>query len=249
MKKESNKIIKNYVNFCIVIVVFMSCRSFQIGEYKNDRSYDRLILNNDSTYTYNNFSDNFEYSSGIWRRSGNVIILNSFIKNKRIPLEISLNENTSSKEKIFIRINIITHNKNDNDYFCEAFTNNEILLFDPLDTLKPLLKKKTSIDILQLSNYIYKKNGSYTFSINQALDSVYFKVWKFPQSFNGKQTNDSLRTDVKGIMANLGDSITANIVLNDSLFGYKIFINKKLKYRNDCLLFENNQLEANRNNK
>lgn len=233
-----------YIIFFSAVFIFISCKSFQVGEYKNTKTSERIILKNDSTFIYNNYSLNFEYSSGIWKRRGNKIILDSRIKNKIVPVEIYKFENMISKDRISIKVNIISLKNNPQDYFCETFTNNEILLFNPLDSLKPLLNKKPVIDIQLLSKYIQEKNGSYSFSINHHIDSLYFRLWKFPQSINGMNTDDSIQTTKKRILANLGDSITANILLCDSLFGYKVFDNNELIYRNGCLIFENNKLKA-----
>lgn len=235
---------KIYIIFFTVIFIFISCKSFQIGEYKNNKSCVAITLKNDSTFIYNNYSYNFEYSSGIWRRRDDKIILKSHIKNKIVPVEISKYENVTLKDRITIRINIIPLKKNAEDYFCEAFTNSEYLLFDPYDTLRPLLNKKPLVDIQLVANYIQEKNGSYSFSVNHDIDSLYLKLWKFPQSLNGIQINDSLLTERKKITAKLRDSIVINVALNDSLFGYKVFDNKVLIYRNGCLILENNKLKA-----
>lgn len=247
MKKRTNNTI-TYL-FSIVVLIFTACKSFRLGEYQDNQSSAVIVLKNDSTFKYNSFRNNFEHSSGVWERKDNHIILNSFLQNKVPTIKILKYKSITLKEGIYLKININPSNKNDVDFFCEAFTNNGILLFDPMYSLKSSINQNKTFDIIQLSKDIQSKNGSYSFTVNQHIDSIYFKLWKFPQNFNGKYFNDSLQTERKKIAANLGDSIDVVIDLNDSLFGYKIFDNKGLKINNRLLFFENKKFKLKRTSK
>lgn len=241
MNEKLNKM-RKYIFIFIITFTIISCKSFKAGEYRNNLRSAIIIFNKDSTFSYSNYD--CSYSSGTWQTKDNrIIILNSFIKNKIIPIEISSFRSKGSKEIIQVNINIITSNKNDKDYFCVAYRNNNKLLYDPTDSLKSLLYTKPLVDIQELSNSICAKNGSYTFNTNYPIDSICFKIWKYPININERLINDSLQTTTKGIRASLGDSLNINILLNDSLFGYEIFKNTKLKHINGRLIFRNNKFK------
>jgi hypothetical protein len=94
------------------------------GVYWSDKSPDKLTINKDYTFSYAyRFQFQYKHATGNWSKDGrNKYILNSFIKSKRLPVNVSESEANSDSNFLSIHIQI----PDQTYYICEIFINDRL---------------------------------------------------------------------------------------------------------------------------
>lgn len=206
-----------YVFFIFLLFSCSSSREVP-GEYLSSKSPYSLILNKDSTFSYRyKFEFAYKYSSGTWNKTGkNKIILNSYIKERRLPLKIyESGNNEENKSNVnFLSVNVDISDADKKYYWCEIFINDA-------------LYEKINCDSLS------------SISITPPINSVFFGLTadeRIPGRFL-----DTLYTDKFFPKSNSANKLKADISYIDSLFNYRVFNNEVLKMTRKGLNFYNYQ--------
>jgi hypothetical protein len=202
---------------CILTVLLNSCSNTQLinGTYIGKHCPHVFIFSADSTFKYEYRAMWYSESSGTWRKEGNFIYLNSSNQIDKIPIEYT--KVTSNQDSVVIvNIGVNSQNKPPKDYICWPFVNGNFVYFDP-------------------------ERGSYSFKSEFFVDSLYFKVNKSPFVFRGtgyKMGYDDVKTETIYPHLSIGENIDVTINIIDSLFGYKVFDNTKLKVKRNKIIFK-----------
>lgn len=202
---------------CILTILLNSCSNTRLinGTYSGKHNPHVFILSADSTFKYEYHAVWYSESSGTWRKAGDIIYLNSFNQTDKIPVEYTKMTNNQDSA-IVVNIDVNSQNKPPKDYICWAFINGNFAYFDP-------------------------DRGSYSFKSEIPVDSLYFKIKKSPFIFRGtgyKMGYDDVKTETIYPHLSVGESLNVTINIIDSLFGYKVFSDTKLKVKRDKLIFK-----------
>ncbi|WP_300198953.1 hypothetical protein [Bacteroides sp.] len=161
----------------------------------------------------------YSESSGSWRKKGNLIYLTSFEQRDKIPIEYVKTKNNQRKSIVKIKINILE--KPETDYICFTYINGKPLL-DERSLLEPHVQ------------------GSYSFDTKVPVDSLYFLVAKRPFVLRGTgyaMCYDDIRTETIHPHLSIGETLDVTVNIIDSLFGYKVFKDKKIELKNRKIIF------------
>jgi hypothetical protein len=255
---------KKVVYFNIICcLLFYSCISFNKSRNPIDENC-HITLFPDSTFKYENYEGHiprlYEYSNGIWKKNNkNEIILNSYLKNKEIPVNVFRVFNSNAeKNHIEIQINAPKHNAD--IYLCLPHINGKPLLSMPHDTLSYLdsllsgnnlytmFQKRIKLFsnneiIIQGQNALNKSvigndtvltvpRGSYSLFIFIPIDSIKFEIVRRDSFFTWEEPiNPILFTTTTKFNNILGEKITFDINIPDSLFRYKVFDNTQIRQK------------------
>jgi len=205
------------MKFYILLTVFLyGCTSVRNidGVYWSDKSPCKFTMNKDSTFSFEyRFQFQYEHATGTWSRAGkSKYVLNSFVKNKRLPASVSETKSDKEDNSNFLSASIQIPNQA--YYRCEIFIN---------DTLY----EKRSCDSLS-SIVIAKPMRSLFLGIcaderipGRLLDTLYTEKF-YPRS----EYRNNLKMDISYI---------------DSLFNYRIFNNETIRIANKKLVFYDNK--------
>ena len=212
---------KKHAPVLLLSLLLASCSNkwIFIGKYASNNSPYGLNIKSDSTFDYKFYQFHaYEYSTGKWyKKSHGDIILNSFHKDITIPLAV-----TESSE---------LKNENVNKFSFE-FRSNEIAAKDCEcaiiinDTVKEI-RRCDSIALVEIKIPVHK---------------LFVEVRKSPLLMTSLRFSlDPLITKVYSTSKDYGNFIKFNIMVNDSLFSYKVFDNKAIKVKKGGIYFHNDK--------
>ena len=212
---------KKHAPVLLLSLLLASCSNkwIFIGKYASNNSPYGLNIKSDSTFDYKFYQFHaYEYSTGKWyKKSHGDIILNSFLKDITIPLAV-----TESSE---------LKNENVNKFSFE-FRSNEIAAKDCEcaiiinDTVKEI-RRCDSIALVEIKIPVHK---------------LFVEVRKSPLLMTSLRFSlDPLITKVYSTSKDYGNFIKFNIMVNDSLFSYKVFDNKAIKVKKGGIYFHNDK--------
>ena len=252
----------------VLTTTLVSCQTSKNveGIYSAKKNLNKFEFFSDSTFVYQStilYGSSFinKYSDGTWRYiDNNSIILNSRIKSNLVPVYI---EKSKSDETQVCTNLLITQTKikntrweyTDKDYWVIPYINGK----NYLDLHPELSDEPTTIDLKQMigldsdksGKYVMKvspvKRGNYCLSLDESIGNIYFEIEKQPETLE-RRTFYRLKTEKVNIPMQPNESFTINIVLNDSLFSYRIFDNEILKINDKKLIFKDSE-DNNKTNK
>jgi len=252
----------------VLVSVLVSCQTSKNieGVYSSQKNLNKFEFFSDSTFVYKSTvlygSRVNKYSDGTWKRiDKNTIVLNSRVKNNLIPIYIE--KSKSDKTQICTNL-VITQTKiknsrweyTDKDYWVIPYINGK----NYLDLHPELSDEPISISLRQMIglppdksdediiNVPPVKKGNYCLSLDEPVESIYFEIEKQREMSVLARTYYRLKTEKVNVPIQLGDSLSINIALNDSLFSYRIFDNVILKINDKKLIFKDSE-ENNKTNK
>jgi hypothetical protein len=255
---------------CFFAIFGLGCQSSKNigGVYSAKKNLNKFELFSDSTFIYKSavfYGSSFanKYSDGTWKRTdNNSIILNSRIKSKLIP--ISIKKGKSDKDMVQVFENLIINQPlkkrsdmeyTEKDYCVIPYVNGQ----NYLDLHPELSDEPVIVDLRQMiglhsdktDKYIMNvppiKRGSYCLSFNESVKSIYFEIEKRPEKLEYR-TYYRLKTECVNTLIQSGELLTIDILVNDSLFSYRIFDNEVLKINDKKLIFKDKE-ENNKTNK
>lgn len=207
------------ISYCfLVFIFFVGCTSVKVpGVYRSRDGLYKLTLNIDSTFVFGyKFQFDYKYSHGLFKVVDNKsIMLRSSIKNKAIPIRVkTVNENQTSEDNV-LRINFIFP-KNESQYYkCQILINGVVFENKHCDSLSFVRVEKP------LNN----------FSLGISADE------RMPSRFL-----DTLYTEVFTTAVSRRNNLSVELLVNDSLFNYRIFDDKIIKASNRKLaIFDDNK--------
>lgn len=217
---------KYFIYFFIVLCVCYSCSSsFKMGLYNgknNSGNPNEFTFSEDSTFTYNYYGSIGKHSFGKYGVRDNKIILNSYVKNVIVDVDTSvlLCDSLKDKNKITFLFNLSEEEQK--DYKCIPVLNNDTI------------NNKEGIIYLTQGIQIDEKWGSYTMYYAQPIDSIKLYILKNPFINRPKEL---LVTRTIYFDNAVGKDITFNLMINDYLFGYRIFDNTMLEIKKKKIIF------------
>jgi hypothetical protein len=215
----------NSVNKYILLLLFpfliAGCSSkFRItGRYGSKESPYSFDINQDSTYYYKFYQfHEYEYSTGKWHGKGyRAIVLNSNNQNITIPLL-----QVESSKNLGGNIN----------RFSFEFESNGIAAKDC----------ECAIIINGATKVIRRCDSIALVEIGIPVSSLFVEIRKSPLLMTSLRFSlDPLITHIYSTPNNYGNFIKFKIVVNDSLFSYEVFKNRKLKFRKNGIYFYDNK--------
>jgi hypothetical protein len=239
-------------------LLFLSCTPIKhIGNFSDHRN-NAFTFSTDSSFTYEYrtgecLSGMGKYSSGKWTVQGNKIILNSYLKNITLPMQIIPLQEYSDTPTICVRM--VTDGKYFN-YETETMDTKsaEFYRFIPYSKEgNELYPYPQHLDISSLNDYElffvefvlenkfirakYPLEGNYCFNPTLFSDSIYFEI----RGLSGDYTVElfeweKLETEVKPV--NMQGNSEVIIHITDSLFAYRIFDNQILEIKGKNLIFK-----------
>lgn len=211
------KIVKIISLITVVMLVGCSPTIFTDGRYKAKKSPHGFIFSSDSTFRYIYSGFWHKESSGIWSQQGDTVYLNTYDQIDKFPVMYVKTKGTVGITKVNIIVDII--DKPDSNYTCY-----------------PVVNGKKMDDILA-------NNGSYSIVLDVPIDSLSFIVEKnrFPLRGLGYYMGyDDVITETIYPRSSVGEDIDVSVKIIDSLFGYKVLSNEKLKIKGKNLIFKEN---------
>lgn len=200
--------------FMLLLFSIYACRStIQLpGDYSSNNVSYSFILNADSTFIYRyKYQFAYEYSQGTWFEfSRKRVVLNSRVKDRAVPLQVYGLDNDGIDSVNYFSISV---NLSDNDlkyYQCLIFINDTLYGKRSCDSL-------SSITIASPVRDIYFKISADIRKPTRSLDTL-CTVKYFTKSFNANKKQ-------------------VDIIINDSLFNYRVFDNDILKVTEKGLKF------------
>ncbi len=180
------------------------------GVYWSGKDPSKLILNNDSTFSYEyRFQFQYGHATGTWHHAGkNKYILNSFIKNKQLSINVSEAAgdvgSTSNLLSTSIRIPDQTF------YKCGIFVDGALYETRSCDSLSSIV-------------------------ITKPLKSIYFG-FSADERMPGRFI-DTLYTQTFHPRMEYGNNLNVDIAYVDSFFNYRIFDSEMIHIANKKLIF------------
>ena len=240
------------------------------GTYSSRKDLNKFELYPDSTFIYTSLrykGSPFinKHSDGRWRRiDKNTVVFNSRIRDNIIPLQIEKINTSDSLIQICQNLVIIQKKSwpeyKDEDFLVTPYIEgNNYLDLHPELSDEPLQITKNefrlslglepdtinSSEVVMVSSPV--KRGSYCIYPKKPFSSIFFEIEKRPKTVEYR-TFYRLKTEKVNIPVQFGDSLSINIVLNDSLFSYRIFDNEILKLKGKKLIFKDSE-DNNKTNK
>jgi hypothetical protein len=218
---------KSYIKYLLISVIISGCSNkfYLTGKYASNNSpYASnnspfgFNINNDSTFEYKFYQfHNYESSTGMWYKVGkNKIALNSFYKNLAIPLKVvEMGSNKDSINSISFQINGIEIDEKDCE--CALFIN---------DTLKE----------------IKRCDSMKSYSTKEAIRKIYIEIRKRPLLLTSFRFSlEPLVTNFYSTSNEYGNLIKFEIIINNSLFSYRVFNNTIIKIKEKGIFFYNDK--------
>jgi hypothetical protein len=229
--------------------ILFSCKtSTIIGHWVTKKHIlTEFVFFADSTFIYNRADwKTKNHSSGKWMLKDKKIIINSDTQNIIIPIEI-LYAKKSNNNKNCISVNVNVQNKRldyytEKDYISEPFTNDSVPLRKPLELID-ITGLSLDESFAKIDKWFSERRGSYIFYVDTILDNICFEILKNPYYIESlpPRVETPIKTETRDINFALGDSITININIDDSFFGYRIFNNTVLQIKNKHIIFDNDK--------
>lgn len=207
---------KKYTLILLLSLLLTGCSNklLFIGKYASKNSPYGLNIKSDSTFDYKFYQFHaYEYSTGRWyKKSNGDVILNSFHKDITIPLTATESRfNNDSLNKLSFEFKSTQIEAKDCE--CAIFING---------ALKEI-KRCDSISLIE---------------IKPPLREVFLQVRKSPLLMTSLRFSlDPLITNVYSTPKEYGNFTKFNIMVNDSLFSYKVFENKLIKVKKNGIYF------------
>jgi hypothetical protein len=196
----------------------MGCTSVKVpGTYRSKDGLYRLTLNNDSTFLFDyKFQFDYKYSYGLFKILDNKsITLHSSIRSKKTPIRVTAVNGNQAFEDNFLRINFNFPRDEGKYYKCQLFINGVVFENKYCDSLSFVKVRKP------LNN----------FSLGISADE------RMPGRFL-----DTLYTEIFTTTMNGGNNLSVEVLVNDSLFNYRVFDDKIIKASNRKLtIFDDNK--------
>ncbi|MEI2824038.1 MAG: hypothetical protein V9F02_11520 [Chitinophagaceae bacterium] len=208
---------KKHTLYLLFIFLLTSCSNklFITGRYASKNSPYGFNLNQDSTFEYKFYQFHaYKYSTGKWRKKGNrTIILNSTRKDITIPLEAT--ESSELKDENLNR-------------FSFEFTSNGIAAKDC----------ECAIIINDTTKEIRRCDSLALVEIKMPVHKLLVEVRKSPLLMTSLRFSlDPLITNSFFAAKEYGSLTKFRITVNDSLFSYKVFDERKLKVKANGVYF------------
>ena len=180
-----------------------------------------MIVLNDSVFQFysNRYGNQWrQYSSGTWDYQRNRIVLDSYRKDRlKAFCENRSVSDCIGDKNITIQVELNANNKN--EYYCMiAFVNERIAFLNTNDV-----------------------RGNITFKVSCAVDSISLRMFKCPSVYKGQGSmSPSYCADTETLKthADIGDTLTIFVQIEDSLFYYKRFDKEKFKIQRGKSLIE-----------
>lgn len=207
---------KMHIIFLLLPFSIVGCftKPVYTGKYASKSGSYGLQINEDSTFNYKFYQFHaYEYSTGKWHKEGNrKIILNSLHKNITMPLTvIESGSNSDSINRFSFEFRSIEIGAKDCE--CAIFIN---------DTLKEI-RRCDSMALI---------------AIKEPVQKVFVQVRKSPLLMTSLRFSlDPLITNVYSTPKEYGNLTKFKIIINDSLFSYKVFDNKIIKVKEKGIYF------------
>lgn len=191
-----------FASILIVVWFFVGCSpTGKIpGTYSGNSSYMTIILNSDSTFSYRyKFEFSREHAEGRWGLIGNsIVVINSYIKDRAIPIKGDEEHNGSLAEGKHLTINTDMPKSENGFYTCSVFVNDTFFIKRRCD----------SIDGLKVPD---------------RTASLFIRI-KADERIPGRFL-DSLETQKYILKDRRSNQVKLSIENFDSLFNYRIFDN------------------------
>ncbi len=207
---------RQYIPYLLLFLLLQGCSSkfFVTGKYASKNSPYGFNINKDSTFGYKFYQFHaYEYSTGEWHKEGNrKIVLNSLHKNITMPLTvIESGSNDDSINRFSFEFKSIEIGAKDCE--CAIFIN---------DTLKEI-RRCDSMGLI---------------AIKESVRKIFVQIRKSPLLMTTLRFSlEPLVTNVYSTSKEYGNFIKFNIMINDSLFSYKVFDNKVIKVKEKGIYF------------
>ena len=185
------------------------------GKYASQESPYGFVLKSDSTFEYKFYQFHaYEYSSGKWyRKNSKSIVLNSGRSNTDIPL---------------IPVSIIQLRDSSTNKFSFDFSSNGIAAKDC----------ECAIIINDTSKVIRRCDSISLINIEMIVNKLFVEVRKSPlQMTSFRFSLYPLVTNVFSPLHSKGNVVKLKIIINDSLFSYRVFNSEKIGIRRRGLSF------------
>lgn len=195
------------------------------GVIRTNPNIFRFFADSTFSYEYWGVGHYYKHSSGTYKIDGNRLILSSKIQNRLFSVDISTEQISEPENKIEVFL-ITKEGWKPEDYRCSSIINGELIPS--------------------------QANGNYHLSVREPIKTISFIIWKRPQEFYlYKLPKYPFRTEQKNITESLGNLIKVYIYVDDgvenSLFNYRVFTNKVLRLRSNCIIFRDEEERNYRN--
>jgi hypothetical protein len=218
MVNEKNNPMKKNTLLISVAFLLTSCSNKFLftGKYASKNSPYGFSINTDSTFSYKFYQfHEYEYSHGKWFKKNKSLFLNSSLKDITLPLivkdESSLNSDSLNK-------------------FSFEFVSTEI----------PAKDCECAIIINDTSKEIRRCDSVALVEIKMPVHKIFVEVRKSPLLMTSLRFSlDPLVTNAYTTKKDFGNFTRFKIVVNDSLFSYKVFDSTKLEIRKGGVYYYN----------
>ncbi|HNK62240.1 MAG TPA: hypothetical protein PKI85_04255 [Chitinophagaceae bacterium] len=207
------------ISYCfLALIFFVRCTSVKApGTYRSKDALYKLSLNSDSTFLFDyKFQFDYKYSYGFFKIVDNKsIMLRSSIRSKKLPIRVkTVNENQTSEDN-FLRISFNFPKDESRYYKCQLLINGVVIENKYCD----------SLSVVKVARPLN------SFSLGISADE------RMPGRFL-----DTLYTEVFTTAVNRRNNLAVEVLINDSLFNYRVFDDKVIKASNRKLaIFDANK--------
>lgn len=234
-----------FIIFFVVIYYGCSVSRDISGKYASKRNASSFQFKTDSTFLYEYKSFHlYAYSSGKWeKKSKKVIILNSDTQSTQVPLLVQQNNLLDLRGANHLSFNVTT--KGDfgvADYKCEIFINDTLFRLTDHHLSSTGMDETMSYNEINISNPLIRYIRCDSLSdlwVATPIHSIYLKFVQSPLRITSNAIAlEPLQSNKFFPPISVGNNISIEVPLNDSLFFYKVFKNEKIKLRkNGVMLF------------
>jgi hypothetical protein len=208
-----------YLYAFLVSIFLVSCQTpaFVCGVYRNNQS-DEFIFHPDSTFTYKYHGFWYKESSGLWTLTGNLLYINSTLQQNKFLIKYNTKD-AQQHVATTVNIEIDAPDEHRNDYFCYPIINGKLVVAYPV------------------------KRGNYSIQYAADINKISFLISKHPSVFSFRGTGikmcyDDIETETIYPHISTGGVLDVNIRIVDSLFGYKVFNNSRLRIKKNKVIFD-----------
>lgn len=213
-----NKAVSRKLVSILAMSILLGCASqLKPGRYVNIKSPEEIILNGDGTFEYQyRWHIFFRKSKGTWSKIGkSEIELNSYSKEKNFVLTA-----TDKIDDNTLSISVPSLMPHPSSYECFIFINDSLSSICNCDSIY-IPQEKIPFEIKDFFVKIHSISNMPVRFFDTAISNKYF-----PSQATG-------------------NNIVAEVVVNDSLFNYRVFDNTRVKVRGNKLLFYDSTFKRN----
>ncbi|MDR0938539.1 MAG: hypothetical protein LBN29_04140 [Mediterranea sp.] len=188
---------------------------FLVGKYVAKSGVHELRFYPDSTFRYEYYGGCYKEATGYWRRDGKQLCLRSLGQIDKVPIIYQKHAGNSSDTSV---INIAIN-----------MPDEEIGNYSSLPVLN--LRYATTL----------RSRGSFSFKYVKRVDSLALILEKVPFSGDGygwKACFNKLRSETIYPDLSVGDTLSVQVNIIDSLFSYQVFKDKPIKIGHKSLVFK-----------